>query len=332
MTDRVRVGGQVHELTAARALQLVRRPLPVAGPGEVVLRPLAVGICGTDVHIWRGRVDRLPTVLTHDGVAEVTAVGPGVDASLVGRRVVPDPVDHCGICPSCANGHPGACTSGGYLGLTVDGLLADVVVMPAKRVVTLPDAVDDAAATVLEPVAMGLRVVREAMRHDVEPGPVLVVGAGPLGILASQVLVSAGWSPRLIEPQPERRALARRLGLDAASPDEADLRGPYFLVVDTSASEAGTRAALAAIHDGGLLVLVGRSPAAISAAYVLLHELTVQGVKGASGMYEEAVRLVAVGAAHPGAVISHYFARDELIDALNAHDATPPPMRAVVRM
>ena len=334
MTARVRAGGRVWQLTEAFTFQEETRALPDPDAGEVVVRPTAVGICGTDLHAWRGRLDRLPIVPTHDGVGVVTAVGAHVDPALLGTRVVIDPVDQCGSCASCLAGHPGVCLAGGYLGMTVDGLLAERVALPAARVVPVPDSIGDDAATVLEPVAIGFRIRAEIAARGIAPGTALLIGGGPVGLLIGQLLAHDGWEVTIEEPSAERRARAHDLGLSAAAPGE-NTGWRATLVVDTSAVEPGTRAALAAAFPGALVVLLGRSPAGIPAADVLLREIDLLGVRGGAGYYADAVAAVARGAVDPVALIDEVHDLAELSDvekAFSSHDSPTPPLRSVLHL
>ena len=334
MSARVRAGGRVWQLTEAFTFHEETRALPAPVAGEVAVRPTAVGICGTDLHAWRGRLDRLPIVPTHDGVGVVTAIGTDVDPALLGARVVMDPVDQCGSCASCLAGHPGVCLAGGYLGMTVDGLLAERVALPAARVVPVPDSVGDDAATVLEPVAIGFRIRAEIAARGITPRTALLIGGGPLGILIGQLLAHDGWLVTIEEPSAERRARAQDLGLSASKPGDAT-GWRATLVVDTSAAESGTRAALAAAFPGAPVVLLGRSPAEVPAADVLLRELDLLGVRGGTGHYADAVAAVAHGAVDPAALIDEVHDLVDLSDlekAFGSHDSPTPPLRSVLHL
>lgn len=334
MTARVRAGGRVWQLIAAHTFNEEARTLPEPGAGEVVVRPTAVGVCGTDLHAWRGRLDRLPIVPTHDGVGVVTAVGVGVDPALLGARVVIDPVDQCGSCRSCLASHPGVCLDGGYLGMTVDGLLAERVALPAARVVPVPASVGDDAATVLEPVAIGFRIRAEIAARGITAGDAVLIGGGPLGLLIGQLLANDGWGVTIEEPSAERRARARDLGLSTTAPGEVT-GWRASLVVDTSAVEPGTRAALAAACPGALVVLLGRSPADVPAADVLLREIDLLGLRGGAGHYGDAVAAVASGAVDPAALIDEVhdlMGLSDLEKAFSSHDGPTPPLRSVLHL
>src|SRR5437763_9866417 len=124
---RVRVGGRVLRLVAPRRTELIGLPVPEPGDGDVVVRVRSVGVCGTDLHAFRGRSARLPVVLGHDVVGTVTAVGGGGAGPRPGTRVTLDPTLACDECAYCRAGRPALCSAGGYLGMTVDGAMADYI-------------------------------------------------------------------------------------------------------------------------------------------------------------------------------------------------------------
>lgn len=329
------VGGRVTELVGARRLASRVLPVPEPGAGEVLVRTLAVGLCGTDLHAYAGRFDSLPVVLGHDAVGRVESVGSGVDGDLVGRRVTVDPAVACGRCGYCRAGRPGLCATGAYMGMTAPGAMAALLTVPADRVTTLPDAVSDVAGTVLEPVVVALRLLERTEPLLPAPGgAAVVVGGGPLGIVLAAVLRHRGYRPTVVEPVARRRATAGRLGLPAVAPDEAEAAlaetGP-LLVVETSAAAAGIALAERLATPGSVIGVVGRAPADVATAAILLKELAVVGVKGGSGRYAEAVDLVASGAVRPEAVVSHRFAFDEADRAFAlAADRDGPVVRAVL--
>lgn len=321
-------GGTVIELVAAHRLEQRRVPIPEPGPHEVVLAMRALGLCGTDLHIWGGRGDTYPHVVGHDGAAVVHAVGAGVPNLNVGQRVTIDPVTRCGECAACSRGDVQLCPHGGYLGMIGPGLLAEYVRLPAAQIVPLPDAISDLAATVLEPVAVAVHTLRRTTLVLADPVPCAVVGGGPLGILLAMVLTHRGYDCHLFEPQPSRRELATRLGLDAHEPVAIEIGSGPRLVVETSAAAAGVALADELASPGSVVAVVGRAPTSIAPPSVLLKELTIMGIKGGPDCYPEAVGLVAEGVLDPAGVITHEFGWHEAGDAFRRTAEQPD---AVVR-
>lgn len=328
-----RVGGRVCELVAERTLRTVERPAPSPGPGEAVVRVTAFGICGTDLHSWAGRTRSFPATLGHDAVGTVHQLGAGVEGPEPGRRVVIDPMLSCDRCRYCTSGLRHLCPDGVYLGMGTPGTMAELIVVPAHRLVPVPDGVDDESATVVEPVTVALHLLRR-VGEEVADRPAEVVGAGPLGILLAQTLVARGHAVRLHEPREDRRRLARAAGLVVvdvdAAPEAPD--GPA-LVVETSATAPGARRAWDLASRGSVLAVVGRAPWEAPLADVLLRELSVVGVKSGVDQYPAALDLIDHHRARPADVVTHRFGLDQVGTAFEAcADPTAGVLRAVVHL
>ena len=172
-----------------------RRPLlieeiadPVPGPGDLVVRVMACGICGSDLHLAdvdgiAGGLRPLPrvAVMGHEFAGEVVAMGRDVRAEWkAGARVSALPISSCGSCDACRAGKGGRCPSGSLLGLgALPGAYAEYVRVSAHETVRLPDAVDFQAGATVEPIAVGLHAAAAA--HLAPGESVLVMGAGPIG-------------------------------------------------------------------------------------------------------------------------------------------------------
>ncbi|MGY4098789.1 zinc-dependent alcohol dehydrogenase [Nocardia sp. R16R-3T] len=328
VTPTITPGGTVIQLVAPEQFEQRGTPIPEPGPGEAVIAMRALGLCGTDLHMYGGRGDTYPHVVGHDGAAVVHALGDGVHDITVGQRVTIDPVTRCGACAACRRGAAQLCPHGGYLGMIGPGLLAEYVRLPASQLVALPDEVSDLAATVLEPVAVAVHTLRRTAPVLAEPIPCAVVGGGPLGILLAQVLNYRGYECHVFEPQPSRRELAAELGLNAHEPVAQDIGSGPRLVVETSAAAAGVELADQLATPGSIIAVVGRAPISIAPPSVLLKELTVFGIKGGPDCYAEAVSLVAEGALDPERVITHDFNWNEAAHAFRLTSECPD---AVVR-
>lgn len=312
MTNRVvTLGGQVTELVEPNRFVTVTRPVPEAGPGEVVVEMRALGLCGTDLHLFGGRGDQYPHVVGHDGAAVVIAIGEGVADTLIGARVTIDPLTRCGECPACRRGVIQLCPHGGYLGMLGPGLLGQYVRLSAAQAIPLPDNVTDAAATVLEPVAVALHTLDRIAPSIDGRWPTAVVGGGPLGILLALVFEHAGHACTVFEPEQSRRELGASLGLTMTSAEPIELPSGPRIVVETSAVLAGVVLADRLASAGSVVAMVGRAPESIAPSSVLLKELTLVGVRGGPGKYEESVRLVSEGVIDTEKVITHRFSWNE---------------------
>ncbi len=203
-------------------LRIEQIPDPEIGDGEVLLRSRAVSICGTDMRIYRFGHRRLEPgahrVLGHELAGEVVRVGPGADGPAEGTRVAVAPNFGCGGCRMCQRGWYHLCPDYGAIGLTVDGGLAEFVRVPAVAVqqgclLEMPEGLSFAQAAVNEPFAC---VYNGYERCQTRPGDVVViVGAGPIGIMHIQMSRLAGASKIIIaDLVAARLELAGRLGAD----------------------------------------------------------------------------------------------------------------------
>lgn len=248
-------------------VELREVPDPVAGPGEVVLDVIAGGICGTDLHIVADEFPYWPpVVLGHEILGRVAEVGDGVSGDLVGRRVVAQPhAGACGVCYVCRRGWAQLCPQKRSPGWGRDGGFADRVRLPAHLLHPVADAVPDDAAVLAEPVAVVCSGYEEA---PVEPGGlVVVVGAGPLGLLSALVAQAYGAAGVLVVGRASSRArlaAAAQHGLAvAASPQEAAAwvaeksdRGAD-LVVDTTGTSAAVALAATQLRSRGRMLALG---------------------------------------------------------------------------
>lgn len=327
-----RVGGRVARLVDVRRLEISEQAVPEAGPGEALVRLSASGICGTDLHAWNGRFMTFPITLGHDAGGVVEALGPDTPGPAVGSRVVIDPQLSCGECLHCRGGRRHLCAQGSYLGIDATGTLAEHIVVPAHRLVDVPDAVDDEAATVVEPVAVALHLLQR-VGPTVEGRPAEVVGGGPLGILLAQTLAAHGHAVRVHEVREDRRRITAAAGLETVDATAAavPLDEPA-LVVETSASASGAARAWDLASPGSSVAVVGRAPWEAPFADVLLRELSVFGVRSGGDRYPAALDLVARGLVRPSDVVTHRFALEDVGAAFEAcADPAAAVMRAVVR-
>ena len=223
--------------------------VPEPGAGEVRLRVLAVGVCGTDVKLWKGVLPNtpLPLVPGHEIAALVDAHGSGVEAPALGSRVVVLHHLFCGACARCRQGSQNLCLNlRGRIGFDHDGGMADYVVVPARNLAAIPDGVSAAEACIVpDAVATTWRaVVRLA---QVQQGDtVAVIGAGGLGLSACQIALLHGAEVLAIDVSDEKLGLAAAFGVTRlAVPAEAVARarelpgGSASIVIDCAGAPAG---------------------------------------------------------------------------------------------
>ncbi len=187
-------------------------PEPKARPGEVVVRVSRVGICGTDFHIFEGEfLSPYPLIPGHEFSGTIHEIGAGVEGFREGDRVTADPSLFCGKCVYCLTNRGNQCAKWGALGNTVDGSMAELVAVPARNVVKIPDDMPFATGAFIEPIAC---IVHAMNRLRLQVGQsVLLFGAGAMGQQLVQALARAG-AGRLtvVDVSDNKLELARSLG------------------------------------------------------------------------------------------------------------------------
>ncbi len=289
-------------------------PDPTPGPGEIVVAPRAVGICGTDLHIIDGDFPPAPYPLVpgHEFAGDVVAVGGGVGGVSVGDRIAADPSLFCGHCTYCKRQRGNLCEYWGATGDTVDGAFAEFVAMPAGNAYLIPEAMSWGAAALVEPlscVVHGLRRLAMPAGSDL-----LVVGAGTIGLLLMQAARRSGAAAvSVIDPDPSRRALAARMGADAvaASLDElmGNRRNGFEYAIEATGVPAAARTALSSLGRGGTMLVFGVAPPdaqlPLSQFQVYNDEITVLGSMAVLNTFEPAMRLMASGAIDAPTMLTH---------------------------
>lgn len=273
-------------------LQCVDRPVPQAGPGEVLLRVRRIGLCGTDMHIFRGTQPYLayPRVMGHELSGEVVTAPEG-SGLAEGDPVYVMPYLSCGRCVACRRGKTNCCTQLQVLGVHRDGGMAEYLAIPAQFVFRTDGiSLDDAA--MLEFLAIGAHAVR---RGAVGAGlKVLVVGAGPIGIAAALFSRLAGASVTVLDTRADRLAFCRdAIGIgrtvvvgEGDRQQLADITdGDFFDVVfDATGNVKAMERGLDFVAHGGTYVLVSIVLDRISFADPEFHkrETTLLGSRNAT--------------------------------------------------
>lgn len=189
--------------------------MPHPGPGEVLIRVMACGVCGSDVHIYEGDQGSTatvpPQVQGHEFSGVVAETGSGVTGWQAGDRVCADPADNCNACYYCANGMMGHCEHMGAIGTNIDGGFSQYCVVPARLVHRLADDVTFIQGAMAEPLAC---CINGADRSDVKVSDnVVIYGGGMIGLLLLQLArLQGAANVVLVEPSEAKRTMARQLG------------------------------------------------------------------------------------------------------------------------
>ena len=344
--------------------EMVIEDVPEPGPpraGNVILRPEAVGICGSDFHLFSGDLGALsgarhfyPRIQGHEVSAIVTDVGEAVTGGAVtggaatgdgsaispGDRVAVWPLLPCGHCYPCRVGRPNVCPQFRLVGVHLDGGLQERLEVPAGLVFKVGDLDPDCTAFV-EPASIAVHALA---RGRLEPGEQAVVfGAGPIGLATTLAAAAAGARVTTIDPIPARRDLARQLGAERVTWAPAEIvkneirdatggEGPS-LVVETSGETTVLPDAVDMVSAAGRVVVVGMSSATapIRPGAFPEKEIDVIGSSCATADdFSAAINLVSANRASLSALFSHHFPLTRAAEAFEFAMKRPPDAIKIV--
>ena len=322
----------------------------VSGPGparagNVIVRPEAVGICGSDFHLFSGDVaalsgtpDFYPRIQGHE-VSAIVA-DPGDTAATEGDRVAIWPLLPCGTCYPCRAQRPNVCPRFRLVGVHLDGGLQQRLEVPAETLFAVGDLDPDSTAFV-EPASVAVHALARARLHAGEQ--VVVFGAGPIGLAVTLAAAQAAARVTTVDPVPARRDLAKRLGAERVAwvaPDDltAEVRdwtngeGPP-LVVETSGETATLPQAVNLVSPAGRVVVVGMSSgtAPLRPGAFPEKEIDVIGSSCATaGDFRAAISLVKANRASLAALFSHHFPLTRASEAFEFAMKRPPDAIKIV--
>ncbi|WP_077033632.1 zinc-binding dehydrogenase [Pelomonas sp. KK5] len=320
-------------LVAPGRFELRSVPVPRPGPDEVLIRVRRCGLCGTDIHIFKGHysADRLPLIPGHEFAGEVAALGEGVRSLKLGQTVTADINIGCGACFYCRKNEVLNCPDMAQVGIHVDGGLAEYVRVPASHVVPVPANTPVELAALAEPVSCIVRAVKKSGLRLGES--VLILGSGPIGNLHLQLARRAGAAPIIVsEPNPGRAAWARESGADIVVTDPALLRQAVLdatggrgadLVIESVGLTALYEQAFELVRPGGRVLAFGLAEPSARAHYlpfqVVLKELGLIGsVAGMGDDMHEAMTLIAHDRVRLGNFIETVYPLARIAEAMEA--------------
>jgi threonine dehydrogenase-like Zn-dependent dehydrogenase len=288
---------------------LVARPAPPIGRDELVLAPVVVGICRTDIELFDGTMvylrtgrTRLPLTPGHEWVADVAAVGADVRDFAVGQRVVGECSIGCGTCPLCLRGDYHQCPARRETGvMNLDGAMSGYFSFPARAAHALPTHLNTEDAVFAEPTAVALRAV---LRAAVQPGEqVLVVGGGTIGWLVTALVLDL-CEAEVACSEPDVARLQRLEALGARCADAGDT---FDVVIEASGTPGGVSFALGALADGGRFVgvgLTGMDSVGIDLDRIVVRDQTLIGSLGSPGVWPQAIGLLGHGRLRPSSIVT----------------------------
>ena len=312
------------------SLDIVDVDVPSVKPGEALVKVHACGVCGTDIHIYEGVMPwaRLPLIPGHEFSGVVVEVGEAVSSLEPGDKVAVDPNITCGVCRYCRRGRRNLCPNLEAIGVTTSGGFAEYVVAPASQLYKVPKGLSLEEAAFAEPVSC---CVHGFTRLSIQPGDdVLIIGAGPIGLIHLQLAKRCGAGKVVVAEVNEKRLkLASELGADlTVNPSEERLseRVRLFLskgveaAIDAAGGSAPLDLALSCLEPGGRLLVFGVASEKdiwkIKPYDLCKRELTIIGSFINPYEMDGALNLLASGAVDVKPLISHVIGLDSLEKAL----------------
>ncbi|MDO4665114.1 MAG: L-threonine 3-dehydrogenase [Actinomycetaceae bacterium] len=291
----------LRKMTQAPGLQLCSIPEPTPGRGEVKIRVLRAGLCGTDVHLYRwdgGAPGSLhpPQTLGHEFFGEIVEIGEdvatgfGPDELHVGQRCSVEGHIVCGRCRNCRAGRRHMCLRTIGIGVNQDGGFADYVVVPASNVWVQPELIDPELGALFDPLGNAVHTCQQA---QLTGGDVLITGAGPIGIMCAALAKHQGARHVVItDIQEKRLEMARAIGVDAAVDVTQDslpqimhrlgVREGFDVGLEMSGAPGGINTLIDHCNHGATLSLLGLPKGAFPVDWskVITRMFTIKGVYG----------------------------------------------------
>jgi 2-desacetyl-2-hydroxyethyl bacteriochlorophyllide A dehydrogenase len=306
------------------SLALMDRPEPEPGYKDVVIEVAAVGICGTDTHVFDGEFEGtvFPIVPGHEATGTVVAVGDGVRHVSVGDQVAVNPSTTCGECEFCLNGRANLCRFWNGLGVVAsDGAAQERFVAPAANVFRLRPETDVYQAALIEPLACAIRA------YDILPRRMgehyLVYGSGTMGLIMAQLAPRAGAaSVTIVDINANRLRTAEDIGIEGrlTSADDAE-RGKWDVIIDCTGSVKAIEDGLPRVKAGGTFQHFGVAPTEATAEYspfrVYRDEISIVGTMAVLNSFGRAVEMFEAGVLRSEPMISHSFTLNDYSSALD---------------
>ncbi len=291
-------------ITGPGKLEIVEKPKPCPGPGEILVKVEYCGICGSDLHAFHTGFLQPDLTIGHEFSGIVSEAGPGCENWPPGERVAGNNIIACGSCSFCAEERDNQCLNMRRLGITGPGAMAEFIVLPGKDLHRLPENTSLEQAALAEPLSVGLHAVNKFDPDSVENA--LIIGAGTIGLMVLSLLKLRGIENILvIEPDPERAALAKKMGAAALiDPQKVNTDAEVNRLTSKRGAElvfecAGLPATIqdacnfAASASTVIVLSICYQPVEINFLSLVTREIDIKTAFGKTGAeFKEAVRLI----------------------------------------
>jgi 2-desacetyl-2-hydroxyethyl bacteriochlorophyllide A dehydrogenase len=327
-------------------------PDPRIGPDEVLVESGFAGICGTDLHIYRGEFKervKYPAIQGHEFGGVILELGKNVKGLRAGDRVVVDPIISCHACPACLTGHINACRTLKLLGVDLDGGFGQAVAVPASHILPLPESIPMQFSPMVELYGIAHHVLQ---RGQIQPGEtVAILGAGKVGLSVTDVLCHSSGPGMTIATDLHdfRLDLAAKLGADHTINVTRD--DPVAKVMEYTNGDgadcvieaighfheipgqaAPLQQAVQMIRSGGRIVTIGLGEqlSAVHFKTLVLKEALLIASRVTLGEFPRAIRLMSKGLLHPELLVTHQMTMRDVAAAFAKVDREEPDTIKIV--
>lgn len=308
-------------------IKIEERPKPTITDNEVLIRVRAAGLCGTELHAFEGISERRkpPLLMGHEFSGEVAELGKQVRNLKIGERVSIDPLTRCGVCEQCTSGRGNICRNVRLIGLHTNGAFAEYVPAPATNCHKLPDHVSFEEGSVVEPLSVA---VHSVLRTPIKVGDVVVVlGAGPIGLMLLQAARAAGARETIVTDVVDYRLdSAKALGADmvinskSKDPVKAVMELTENKGVDVALEAVGiqptVQQAMAMVKIGGRVAVTGMLAKTMQLEMLdaVVKEMDIKGTYGyTQGDFGTALGMIIKGSANVKPMITHVLPLSDIV-------------------
>ena len=315
-------------------ISVLEQATPEPGPGQLMIQVMASGICGTDLHIYRGEyMGSYPVIPGHEFSGVVAAIGSGITRFHAGDRVAVEPNIACDNCVNCLNNRQNFCLNWQAIGVTLPGGMEEYVIVPEKAAFPIGDLPFEIGAF-MEPLSCVIHGVERARIGLADH--VAILGAGPIGILMTQMArIQGAAHVTVLEINPGRADLASQLGADRIVSSFDGLQtDTYDIVIDATGAIPVMNRSIDFARMGGTVLLFGVPPIGrnleVEGFKIFRKGLTVLSSFTSVRNSFQAVNLLQSGQVRVNALISHRLPLDELPRALELIESRDPAVKKVI--
>ena len=316
-----------------KPLKIEEVPTPEPGPGQLLVKTAACGVCHTDLHYIDHGVPTFkkpPLILGHEPSGTVAALGAGVDGFTEGDKVLLPAVLTCGQCVFCRTGRENICVSMVMFGNNIDGAYAEYLLAPAKDTFHLPDEIPlQEGSIIADAISTPFHAVKN--RAEVKPGDsVVVLGCGGVGINLVQVAAAVGGFVIAVDISSEKLKWAKKLGADIVINPKEDEKwtktvrkitgGGADIAIEAIGNPSTIETAFASLRAGGRLVVLGYTHKDISlnAGKIMYREMEIVGSLGCRPVdYPKLIELCRMGKIKVKELVTSRFSLDKINDAFD---------------